>query len=326
MMKFILLILMSLLILSCNNIRKDKSFKDSLSIGHLSFSDNFKFLDSCDIDPVPDSILQNTKKIYRYFINSFVKKTYFEEFEKGFNGFKSDSMKIPDYNYLRNSGIDFNSLSKGLFYKNKSICSGDFRGYIFFNAIQNNKNYDFIKEIFKNKIFNTHSCELMYFEKEGYLFNHGEKVFENYKEFQNSYCGDEASLYNNDPLSYFSIDNFFITKYFTAFFIKTKNEENEIYLICTYNNDGEFIDGIETGQHIINSIGGYWVPPGMFYSYFDKQNNYYIVTKTNISESDHIEDNSRYREITRSFRYKLTNEGKFVLISRTQKKESKSIQ
>lgn len=238
-------------------------------------------------------------------------------------------MKIPNYDYPSNSGIDFNSLSKDFFYKKKDICLGDFKGYVFLNAIQSNKNYDFIKKIFENKIFNSHSCELMYFENEGYLFNHEEKVFKSYEEFRSSYCGDEPPLYNSHSLSYFSIDNFFITKHFTAFFIKTQNEGNEISLICTYNNDGEFIDGIETGQRLINSIGGYWVPPGIFYSYFDEQNNYYIVTKTNILESAPFEDkriNSRYREITRFFKYKLTNEGKFVLISRSQKKESKSIQ
>lgn len=74
---------MLLLVFSCNERKDENNINSSLEM--LTFSENFRFLDSCDVEPVPDSILQNEKNYIITSLSSLLRKYILRNLKKNLN-------------------------------------------------------------------------------------------------------------------------------------------------------------------------------------------------------------------------------------------------
>ena len=130
---------------------------------------------------------------------------------------------------------------------------------------------------------------------------------------------------------------------YTLFVFEVSDGSGDPYginIMCTYNHEGDCIDCIETGQSIDRSDD---VAVAYSYSYFDYKGFYHIIRvkidTDNVQwfkEADEEWTNedfrikrwnkmTTYNEITEHYKYKLTDDGRFILIKKDKRRLSKPI-
>lgn len=329
---------MLVLAVSCNTKCKEQSameeHNDSTSLALDNQSLRQKLEDSTIINillpglsegklsapPVlPDSILNNHEKLYRFY-----RFTYLPSFSpNGFQGYDSVSYYSKEHNskvWMCYYQRDPQSLSRKLF--------------------EYTPHY-FIKKIFSGKIINKHKQDFID-KKELIKYWDSDRqgsVDEYWDDLAEHILYKLPEDYDNRgvPLSpYFFICKVLFSEKYTLFVFDISDGSGLPYgfnIMCTYNHDGECIDGIETGQGMSFGL----IAPTYSYSYFDYKGFYHII-KVEINEARFLNSDSdeewteeeyrtkgwnkvtTYNEITVHCKYKLTDEGQFVLIKKDRKK------
>ena len=262
--------------------------------------------DTCDITPIPDSILNNRAKLYHYFMHDFL--------------YKSDSnYRIPCF---RNDGHPFEVSEwtgrlgdyrcTDRIKNSRLICKGHVKEYLFKNeedSLDSLKNYSFVKKIFSENIYDKHCARIDFIENDGYWYTKkdGKLDFEEYEKYYEEYYARYEEygkpLYSDTSwFGAFIIHNIYYNELYTAFIIEVF-DKNGFYgkvLLCTYDANGNFIDGIFSKTNVST---GYESK-----TYFDPKGNYHILIQN--YECDDTFDNCQGQQI--DIKYKLTKQGRFI--------------
>jgi len=331
-MKYIYSVILVILLISCKHDVTKKllisSKPDSIPKGMFTIANNFKEFDSFDIDPIPDITLNDSKKLFKYFVNYYIQKKCIQRVLDKYDSIPYPISSTQKFDLLIYGNQHDNSQCPSLDkYSISNICQGNIFGFIFNNEIYSNKNYNFVKKIFSEKIINKHKRD--FFTKQD-LYNHlGKNDTDRVEYFWKESASD--TLYRETAdIGCFSLKKVYFSKKYTAFIIDVKNgsdSQDGISLLCTYDNDGNFVDGIETGTRI--SASNSYIAPTYFYSYFDDDGFYHIVNvslKTpELYERSAWKKVKTYKEITEHYKYKLSDEGTFILVNKKKKEEIKTI-
>jgi len=325
-------IFLVVIMFSCNAHSKEQSVKKghndsvlledsaSLAIGNQSLQ---KKIEDCllegiiQIPPVlPDSILNNHKKLYQYYRFTYIPSLH----PNGF--FSYDSIpfdvfgKISICSYQR----DPQRISRKLF------------KYI---------PHYFVKKIFSGKIINKHQQDFI--DQQELIKNWDSDRRGCVDEYWNDLAENILYKLPEDGVAtspYFHIRKVLFSEKYTLFVFDVSDGSGRPYginFMCTYDHDGELIDGIETGLGITDD--GFGVVPFYSYSYFDYKGFYHIIKVE--TDRVYLQNNDKwterdyrtkgwnnittYNEVTEHYKYKLTDEGQFVLVKKDRKKIVKPI-
>lgn len=325
MLRNILNVLILLHFISCHEHKgSDKIIKSEIT---YKLSDMVDKLDSCDIAPLPKNTLNDTKKMFYFFKQEILQK--YSSFHKKDSvpfAFIGDFLPYTDNQNDKSPQPYLTPNTVGLF------CNGFFINFPFNNNLDDSgKNYSFIKTIFSDKIIDKH-------QRDGTSL---QELYENFTQYRksevrnNNNCNDTLQrqyLYYLDTMRAEAVwDDYKSESYYNlstpnAYFVIKKIGFSDLYtaivfeaslgvakygkiLICTYNHDGEFIDGIEYGIKLY--ITEDELPPLTSYTYFDKDGLYHVI------KSSFIEDLTKKNKITekvKHLKYRLSKHGKFELL------------